>query len=120
MTYSKSNTAYLHNQILTASPKKLIEILIESAIKHLKLANHYIDKKDIQEVNKQLIKAQEIVMELKLSINPDVQGDVPVQLSKMYDFMFNQLIQANLSKDKEKILLVQQMLEELLETWVQL
>lgn len=119
MTYNKSNTAYLHNQIFTASPKKLIEILIEAAVKHLKLANHYIDKKDLQEVNKQLIKSQEIIMELKLSINPNIQGDIPIQLSKMYDFMFNQLIQANLLKDKEKILLVKEMLEELLETWVQ-
>lgn len=120
MTYSRSNAAYVNNQILTASPKKLIEILIEAAIKQLKLANHFIDEAKYEEVNKQLIKAQDIIMELKVSVDTTVQGDIPHQLNKMYDFMFNQLIQANINKDKERILLVLEMLEELLETWVKL
>lgn len=117
MTYKKGNTAYLNNQVLTASPKRLIEMLFEAGIKHLKVANYHIDQKNLEESNAQLIKVQDIIMELKISIHQIPGSDVSNQLNDLYDFMFNQLIQANLNKDKEKVELVQGMLEELLETW---
>lgn len=117
MTYSKGDTAYLNNQILTASPKKLIEILYQAGIKHLKIASYQLEQNNMEEVNNQLIKVQDIVLELKVSVRPTDDSDIDNQLNELYDFMFNQLIKANLDKDKERIELVQNMLVELLETW---
>lgn len=117
MTYSKGDTAYLNNQILTASPKKLIEILYQAGIKHLKIASYQLEQNNMEEVNNQLIKVQDIVLELKVSVRPTDDSDIDTQLNELYDFMFNQLIKANLDKDKERIELVQSMLVELLETW---
>ena len=118
MTYTnKGNTAYLNNQILTASPKKLIEILYEAGIKHCKIAIHHIEQEHLAEVNTQLIRVQDIILELKFSVQPIPESDIPGQLISLYDFMYAQLLQANTDKDKERVELVQKMLEELLETW---
>lgn len=117
-TYAnKGNSAYLNNQILTASPKKLIELLYEAGIKHCKIAHYHIEQGNLQEVNEQLIKVQNIVLELKFSVQPIAESDIPDQLVSLYDFMYSQLLQANADKDKERVALVQKMLAELLETW---
>lgn len=121
MTYTnKGNTAYLNNQILTSSPKKLIEILYEAAIKHSKIAIYHIEKGNLQEVNTHLIKVQNIVLELKYSVQSVSDSDIPGQLISLYDFMYGQLLLANTEKDQERIKLVKKMLEELLETWASL
>ncbi len=121
MTYTnKGNSAYLNNHILTASPKKLIEILYEAGIKHCKIAIYQAEKENLQSVNENLIKVQDIILELKFSVQPVSDSDVPDQLIALYDFMYSQILQANAEKDVEKIATVQKMLEELLETWTSL
>ncbi|MEG0285261.1 MULTISPECIES: flagellar export chaperone FliS [Vagococcus] len=121
MTYTnKGNTAYLNNQVLSASPKKLIEILFEAGIKHSKMAIYQLEQGNLQEVNTQLVKVQNIILELKYSVQPMDDSDIPDQLISLYDFMYGKLLQANVEKEKESIVLVQKMLEELLETWAQL
>ena len=117
MTYTKGNSAYLNNQILTASPKKLIEILFEAGIKHSKIAIYHIEQGNLQQVNEQLIKVQNIVLELKYAVQPSEDSDISGQLISLYDFMYGQLLLANTEKDKERVETVQKMLEELLETW---
>lgn len=117
MTYTKGNSAYLNNQILTASPKKLIEILFEAGIKHCKIAIYHIEQENLQQVNEQLIKVQNIVLELKYSVHPSDDSDISDQLISLYDFMYGQLLLANTEKNKERVELVKKMLEELLETW---
>ena len=42
---------YLRNQVLSASPSRLIEMLIERAIKDVKQAKIALDNKDIQATN---------------------------------------------------------------------
>lgn len=118
MTYTKKgNSAYLNNQILTASPKKLIEILYEAGIKHSKIALYHLEQGNLQEVNVHLIKVQNIVLELKFAVQPMEDSDISDQLISLYDFMYGQLLLANTEKNKERIEVVQKMLEELLETW---
>lgn len=117
MSYSKGNSAYLNNQILTASPKRLIELLFEAGIKHLKIGIFNLDKDNNEQSNAHLIKVQEIVLELKMSIQEIPGSDISNQLNDLYDFIYTQLIQGNINKDKEKLEMVQKMLEELLETW---
>ena len=120
VTYRNGNDVYRNNQILTASPKRLIELLIEGAIKNIKIAELALPKKDYETVNRQLVKAQDIVLELKQAVNPTVDPALGEQLITMYEFMFEKLVQANLTKDPETLALVRKMLEELAETWGQL
>ena len=120
VSYRNGNDVYRNNQILSASPKRLIELLIEGAIKSIKIAELALPKNDFETVNKQLVKAQDIVLELQQAVNPAVDQELGEQLIQMYEFMFEKLVQANLTKDPATLELVRKMLEELAETWGQL
>lgn len=120
MGYRDATAMYKNNQILTASPKRLIELLYEGAIKNIKLAELALDTGDFESVNRYSTKAQSIILELKNALNPTAGGEITEQLNQIYDFMFERLVSANIEKQPEKFELVRKMLEELKTTWNEL
>lgn len=108
---------YLKNQVLTASPNKLISLLIAGAIKAIKLAQIALDKNDLEKANHELVRAQDIVDELKFSLDSSVDQQLTASLAQLYDFMAQQLVAANISKDQSKLPAVLDLLNQLLETW---
>lgn len=120
MGYRDATAMYKNNQILTASPKRLIELLYEGAIKNIKLADLALDTVDFESVNRYSTKAQSIILELKNALNPTAGGEITEQLNQIYDFMFERLVSANIEKQPEKFELVRKMLEELKTTWNEL
>lgn len=115
----KAKDVYLSSQILGASPERLVIFLYEGAIKSLKRAEFALDNADNNSAHHELVKAQDIINELKQSVNPDVAGEIPADLVKLYDFMTGELVKANLTKKKEPIRPIIDMLSELLESWQQ-
>ncbi|EJF02245.1 flagellar export chaperone FliS [Liquorilactobacillus mali] len=113
----RAKDVYLGSQILGASPEKLVIFLYEGAIKSLKRAEFALDNSDNKSAHHELVKAQDIINELKQSINQEVAGELPTNLVSLYDFMLNELVKANLGKDKGTIGPVVDMLSELLESW---
>lgn len=120
MGYRDATAMYKNNQILTASPKRLIELLYEGAIKNIKLAELALDTVDFESVNRYSTKAQSIILELKNALNLTAGGEITEQLNQIYDFMFERLVSANIEKQPEKFELVRKMLEELKTTWNEL
>lgn len=120
MGYRNGTAVYKNNQILTASPKRLIELLYEGAIKNIKLAELGLTTNDYESVNRHSTKAQSIILELKNALNPTAGGEISEQLNQMYNFMFERLVSANIEKQPEKFELVRHMLEELKTTWNEL
>lgn len=118
--YQKNPDLYLKNQVMSASPNKLIEMLYEGAIKNIRLGVLAIEKQDWVKASEVIIKAQDIVSELRYSINEDVDSDIPQQLIQLYDFMYQQLVMANVNKDVAMLQEVQKLLTELLDTWKQI
>lgn len=107
---------YLKNEIEGATKGKLILLLYDGAIKFLKLANRYIELKDIPNAHKHIIKAENIIYELMSTLNMDA-GEIAENLLKLYDFMVWQLIEANMEKDSTKINSVIKLLTNLREGW---
>ncbi|NLL33208.1 MAG: flagellar protein FliS, partial [Enterococcus cecorum] len=58
MSYQKMQSNYLANEVMQASPKRLIELLLEGCIKNLKLAVIAIDKEDVNLAHNKLVRAQ--------------------------------------------------------------
>ncbi|MDI6786719.1 MAG: flagellar export chaperone FliS [bacterium] len=110
--------AYRQAKISTASQGKLILMLYDGAVKFLNIANEAISKKDYGVSNTNIIKAQNIVTELMISLNMEV-GEISRNLYSLYDYMNRRLIQANVKKDSKIIDEVKGMLIELRETWDQ-
>ena len=107
---------YRQGQVKTAPPGKLILMLYQGAIKALKKAVDLIDRKEYGEKGDQLIKAQDIIMELNLALDMKT-GDIAESLHQLYMYAYRKLVVANLEIDKEGIQEVIGMLENLYEAW---
>ncbi len=113
--------AYRETNIKTASQGKLIIMLYDEAIKQLKLAVEKIDRNELKmdEVNNSIIRAQEMITELMVSLDFEKGGEIAQTLFSLYMFFNRQLMEANLKKDPEPLRQIVQMLDELRSAWVQ-
>ncbi|MEE2754171.1 MAG: flagellar export chaperone FliS, partial [Candidatus Latescibacterota bacterium] len=116
MPQSNVYSQYRQVQISTASPGKLILLLYQGAIKALKKANELIDRKEFGEKGDQLIKAQDIIMELNLALDMKA-GEISSSLQQLYTYAYRKLVVANLEVDKDGIQEVIGLLENLYEAW---
>lgn len=111
---------YQTNQIATASPKKLLIMLYDGAIKNLRLAELSLNEKNLENVNKYLTKTQDIITEFMTTLNFEDGGEVAQNLYQLYEYMDYRLIRANIDKDIEPIKEIKKYLEELRDTWMKI
>jgi len=111
---------YKQVQVKTANNEKLLIMLYQGCIKFLKLAKKSINENDIEGTNNYIIRAQDIIRELRNTLNMEKGGEIATNLSQLYDFMLRQLVEANINKDSEKIEVVEDMMLELLDSWKQI
>lgn len=111
--------AYKKNQITTISSEQLVLMLYEGACKHIGRAIIAMENKDINGANNDLIRSQDILAELMRGINFDA-GEIATGLYDLYDFMYRQLVQANIKKDPQLAVDVLEMINELKDAWQQI
>lgn len=107
---------YGDNNIKTASQKGLLIMLYGGAIKFCRLAEVAISENNIERRNENLKRVQDIITELKVTLNYDT-GEIADKLENLYSYMCSELAQANINNDEMKISSVRNMLNELKETW---
>ncbi|NUM87900.1 MAG: flagellar export chaperone FliS [Bdellovibrionales bacterium] len=95
--------AYQQTQVVTASKEKILLMLYESCIRNLKKCREAMVARNFSEKGAALGKAQDIINELCNSLNFDVGGDVARQLEALYNHIFEQTTQANISNDAAKV-----------------
>lgn len=108
---------YRRTEIETASPAKLLLMLYDGAIRRLDRARRCIDTADMAGAHDHLVRTQDIILELMLSLDWDVGGEIPARLHSLYDFMYRRLVEANIRKDTLPINEVLSLLEQLRQTW---
>ncbi|PUU88636.1 flagellar export chaperone FliS [Halanaerobium sp.] len=113
----RSADQYKQMQIKTASPGKLLLMLYQGAVKFMKLAKKNIKEGKIEESHKNIIKAQNIILELQSTLNKEQGGQIAVQLESLYDYIYRELIQANLNKNTKHLDNVIPLVEELFVTY---
>ena len=109
---------YKNTQISTATPGQLVVMLYDGAIKFCKMAILGMESENIETASNNLIKVQNIVNELKISLDKKAGGDISETLDSLYEYMIRRLVEANMKKDSKIVKEVQVMLEELREAWV--
>lgn len=117
MSLSNPYQAYENNQVLFAKGEELTLLLYKGAIKFIEQAKLALEKNDLPRVNNRIIKAQNIISELMVTLNMDIE--ISKSLLLLYDYLKQRLIDANLKKDAEILNEVQGMLAELLGTWAE-
>jgi flagellar protein FliS len=110
-TYDK----YAQNNILTASPEKLITMMYDGCIKFCNMAILAIENKNTESAHKNIIKAENIIIELRSSL--DFNYPVAQDFENVYSYLFNRLVEANLKKDKEILTEVIKHTKTMRETW---
>ncbi len=112
--------AFQRLQVETASPTGLVVMLYDGAIRFCGQAIDAMHAKDYEEKNTNLVKVQRIVSELLSSLNRSAGGEVAENLARLYVYMLDQLVEANLKDRVALVRRVQKMLQELRASWEQL
>lgn len=89
---------YLEDKIATASPAELVGMLYDAVLANTKLGIAALETGDKQEASRRFMKAQDVVMELRASLNVEA-GDMAAQLDSLYAWIFEKLVQASISND---------------------
>ncbi len=98
----KALNIYRHSRIETASPAELVLTLLNASLSSMKKAKTCIAAKDYVGANAELLRAQDIVDELRGALDFRI-GKLAEQLGAFYSFIYLQLIQANISKETEPL-----------------
>lgn len=113
--------AYKETKIKTASQGQLIIMLYDEAIKQLDIAldelSHSVRK--IDRISNAIIKTQDLITELMVSLDFEKGGDIAKNLLSLYMFFNRQLMEANMKKDTEPLSQVRKMLFELRGAWTE-
>jgi len=111
--------AYKQTNVKTASGGKLIVMLYDECIKQLKNACRELDEEHpkLDLVHNAIIKAQDIIAELMVSLDFEKGGDIAQNLFHLYMYFNQRLIDANLSKDNSNLKEVCSHMLELREAW---
>jgi len=115
MAISNPYQKYREQVVYTMTPGQLIILLYDEAIKHIKKALIYIDEKKIAQAHNHIIRAEDVVNTLIDNLN--MKYSISEELFALYDYMYRELVQANVKKDSETLKEVLNMLTELKDTW---
>ena len=99
MTPPNAAALYKGNRINTASPAELTLMLYDGAVKFCNIAIDALNQNDIVKANENLIKAQKIIVEFRMTL--DFKYDVAQQFDIVYDYIYRRLVEANIKKDKD-------------------
>ncbi|MDR1353622.1 MAG: flagellar export chaperone FliS [Treponema sp.] len=127
MAYTNALSAYRETRIKTASQGQLIIMLYDEAVKQLDhsldlMGKDRGDKKNprsIEAIGKGILKTQEIVTELMVSLDFDQGGEIAKNLFALYTWFNQQLLEANISHDARKVLVVRNQINDLRGAWTE-
>lgn len=108
---------YKENTVYTASSEELTLMLYNGLVKFLMQAQMALNDKQIEKANTTIIKAQDIVTEFRGTL--DMNYEIAEQLDLLYDYMYRQLLEANIKKDVSIIEEVLMLAKDLRNTWEQ-
>lgn len=108
---------YQQQSVMTATPGELTLMLYNGCIRFIKQAKLAIDKKDIEGAGKAIIRSQNIILELMATLNGDYE--ISHELYNLYEYIYQRLVDANISKNMAPLDEVLELLEGLRDTWAQ-
>lgn len=109
--------AYLESKVLSADAVGLIGVLYESALDSVCDARERLKATDIAARSKAISKALDIIDLLNASLDHQSGGDISHNLARLYEYIRQRLLDANLSQAEEPLAEVSGLLTTLAEAW---
>ena len=128
MAYTNAISTYRETRVKTASQGQLIIMLYDEAVKHLDRALELLGinsggKKDpgnIEKISKSILKTQEIITELTVSLDFEQGGEIAKNLFSLYSWFNKELLEANIQQDLRKVTTVRNQMHELRNAWAEI
>ena len=125
MAYKNASSTYKETKVKTASQGQLIIMLYDEAVRQLTLSIELLqintsEKKDpgkIEKISKAVMKAEEIITELMVSLDFEQGGEIAKNLYSLYSWFNRELMEANIAQEMDRIKTVRDMLLDLRNTW---
>lgn len=115
MTNNNRYAAYEKSRIMTASPAELTLMLYEGAVKFCNIAIVAVEKNEIEKAHINIRKVEDIITEFQATL--DHKYPVAKEFDKVYAYLQQRLIDANVKKDKDILEEVLVHLRTMRDTW---
>jgi flagellar protein FliS len=128
LAYTNAISTYRETRVKTASQGQLITMLYDEAVKSLDCALELLslnagEKKNpgnIEKISKAVLKAQEIITELTVSLDFEQGGEIAKNLFSLYAWFNKELLEANIAHDIRRITIVRNQLSDLRSAWMEI
>ncbi|MBR1537019.1 MAG: flagellar export chaperone FliS [Treponema sp.] len=123
MAFGNPYAAYQKTAVNTASQGKLVVMLYQGAAKEMQAAYDSFGSGDklpasaIESFGKHLMKSQEIINELQVSLDMDKGGQIAQNLMSLYVYFNKELMDVSIKQDKGKLRQILDMIKELCSAW---
>ncbi len=108
---------YLRHAVLTAPPEQLQLMLYDGAIRFAEQARAALVRRDFDTSCEKLIRAQNIVVEMRNSLRHEVNPSLCERMAALYDFIYGRLVDANIRHRPDAIDDALKVLNHQRETW---
>ena len=109
--------AYKRQQVLTATPEALTLMLYNGALRFMTEGREAIERKDYEEANNSLQKAQNIITEFRVTLI--MEYEISHQLLPLYNYVYDRLVEANMKSDLAQLDEAKNIITELRDAWAQ-
>lgn len=106
-----AHLAYKTNSVSTLSPSEITLRLFNSCLKCLDESKNMIENNDIEGRNRNLKKAQQIIIELINMLN--MEDETSKAILKLYEYLHSSLVEANIQNNINKVIEVEGHIKEL-------
>ena len=108
---------YFDNEVMAASPVKLIEMLYGAALDSISAARRHIRQRDIGARTHAINKALRIVSELSRSLDREAGGEMSRNLAGIYAFVVRLLVEANFTQCEAPLIEAESLISTIAEAW---
>ncbi len=117
---TNQSTEYLSTEVLTASPYRLHQMVVDAALRFAYQAEAAISKPDREVVSVACTRSREFVAELISGLREDSAPELVGSIKALFVFVFRNLAEAERDCDAEKLQAAIRVLSEHRQTWQEL
>ena len=114
--YTNGYNIYKNNSVNYASKEQLLLMLVDGAVRFAKMADAAMKENNIQETHENIVKTENIFIELMSTLDRKA-GDWAEQLFKVYRFIYDKLVEANIKKDINILHEVMPLIQQVRDLW---
>lgn len=117
MAFGNAYNVYKSNSVNYASREQLLLMLLDGAVKFSKIARQAIIDKDIVKAHTNIVKTEDIFCELRATLDTSLGVAWIDNLSRIYQFIIDNLVKANVKKDLKTLDETIVLIENVRDTW---